>query len=240
MSTARKVSRWLQPGQWHQQLTVPQFTVITGALVIALGTLVLATPLCSGPQVGLWEALFTVTSAITVTGLSIIDVGTDLTVAGQLVLAGLIITGGIGLMAITTFLQGFVQGHSGLRARVDKGRALDEFGVGGIGPTFNRILLTGCCVMVGGTVVLYGFGFSDISNPIERLWASLFHAISAYNNAGFGLWSDSLMRYRDNTVVNGVIAALIVTGGLGWRVVNDLWSNRKRLRRVRRGRGRRL
>jgi hypothetical protein len=91
--------------------------------------------------------------------------------------------------------------------------------VGGIGPTFNHILLSGSCVMAVGTLVLYGFGFADISNPIERLWASLFHAISAYNNAGFGLWSDSLMRYRDNTVVNGVIAFLIVTGGLGWRVI---------------------
>ncbi|MFO8238481.1 MAG: potassium transporter TrkG [Prochlorococcaceae cyanobacterium] len=240
MSSTRIGPRWLEAGRWRQQLTVPQFTVVTGALVIAVGTLVMATPLCSRPGVGLWEALFTVTSAITVTGLSIIDVGADLTLFGQLVLAALIITGGVGLMAITTFLQGFVQGHSGLRARVDKGRALDEFGVGGIGPTFNRILMTGSCVMALGTAVLYFFGFSDISNPLERLWASLFHAISAYNNAGFGLWTDSLMRYRDNTVVNGVIAVLIVTGGLGWRVVNDLWSNRKRLRRVRRGLGLRL
>jgi trk system potassium uptake protein len=240
MSSTRIGPRWLEAGRWRQQLTVPQFTVVTGALVIAVGTLVMATPLCSRPGVGLWEALFTVTSAITVTGLSIIDVGADLTLFGQLVLAALIITGGVGLMAITTFLQGFVQGHSGLRARLDKGRALDEFGVGGIGPTFNRILMTGSCVMALGTAVLYFFGFSDISNPLERLWASLFHAISAYNNAGFGLWTDSLMRYRDNTVVNGVIAVLIVTGGLGWRVVNDLWSNRKRLRRVRRGLGLRL
>ena len=235
MSSARTGSRWFEPGQWRHQLTVPQFTVVTGVLVIALGTLVMATPLCSHPGVGLWEALFTVTSAITVTGLSVIDVGEDLTLMGQLVLAGLIITGGVGLMAITTFLQGFVQGHGGLRARLDKGRALDEFGVGGIGPTFNRILVTGCCVMALGTAVLYGFGFADISNPIERFWASLFHAISAYNNAGFGLWGDSLMRYRDNPVVNGVIVGLIVTGGLGWRVLDDLWSNRKRL--LRRGRG---
>ncbi len=235
MSSARGGPQWFQLKQWRQQLTVPQFTVLTGALVIAAGTLVMATPLCSRPGVGLWEALFTVTSAITVTGLSIIDVGEDLTLVGQLVLAALIITGGVGLMAITTFLQGFVQGHGGLRARLDRGRALDEFGVGGIGPTFNRILISGSCVMALGTAVLYGFGFSDISNPLERLWASLFHAISAYNNAGFGLWSDSLMRYRDNTVVNGVIAALIVTGGLGWRVVNDLWSNRRRLRRLRHG-----
>ena len=213
---------------------MPQFTVVTGALVIAIGTLVLASPLCSTDDVGLWQALFTVTSAITVTGLSIIDVSRDLTAFGQVTLAGLIITGGLGLMAITTFLQGFVQGHSGLRHRLDRGRALDEFGVGGIGPTFNSILITGFCVMGLGTVVLYAFGFTDIANPLERFWASLFHCISAYNNAGFGLWGDNLVRYRDNPVVNGVIASMIVVGGIGWRVINDLWTNRKRLQHLRR------
>jgi Trk-type K+ transport system membrane component len=225
---------WSSLENWRQQLTVPQFTVVTGALVIAAGTVILASPLCSTDDVGLWEALFTVTSAITVTGLSIIDISRDLTAFGQVALSGLIITGGLGLMAITTFLQGFVQGHSGLRHRLDKGRALDEFGVGGIGPTFNSILITGFCVMGLGTVVLYAFGFTDIANPLERLWASLFHCISAYNNAGFGLWGDNLIRYRDNPVVNGVIASMIVVGGIGWRVINDLWTNRKRLEKLRR------
>jgi len=201
--------------QWRRRLTVPQFTVVTGLLVITVGTLILATPACSSDSVGLWEALFTVTSAITVTGLSIIDVGKELTLLGQMVLAGLIVVGGLGLMAITTFLQGFVQGRSGLRHRLDRGRALDEFGVGGIGPTFNSILLTAAVIMGLGTVILYSFGFTDIRNPAERLWASLFHCISAYNNAGFGLFSDNLVGYRGNTVVNGVIGSLIVIGGIG-------------------------
>jgi Trk-type K+ transport system membrane component len=83
-------------------------------------------------------------------------------------------------------------------------------------------------------VVLYTFGFTDITNPLERLWASLFHCISAYNNAGFGLWSDSLVRYRDNPVINGVIGSLIVIGGIGWRVINDVWAKRFRLARIRR------
>ena len=220
--------------QRRNQLTVPQFTVVTGMLVIAFGTLLLATPLCSSESVDLWEALFTVTSAITVTGLSIIDVGKELTPVGQGVLALLILTGGIGLMAITTFLQGFVQGRSGLRHRLDKGRSLDEFGVGGIGPTFHRILLSAALVIGLGTVVLYGFGFTDIANPGERLWAALFHCISAYNNAGFGLWSDNLVAYRGHPVVNGVIATLIVVGGIGWRVTNDLWSNGRRWWQLRR------
>jgi Trk-type K+ transport system membrane component len=217
---------------WRQRLTVPQFTIVTGLLVIVVGTFVLASPLCSSDDVGLWQALFTVTSAITVTGLSIIVVDQDLTLFGQMVLAGLIVVGGLGLMVITTFLQGFVQGRSGLRRRLDKGRSLDEFGVGGMGPTFNRILFTATCVMGLGTVVLYAFGFTDIENPARRLWASMFHVISAYNNAGFGLWARNLEAYRDNSVVNAVIASMIVIGGIGWRVTSDLAANRFRRRRL--------
>jgi Trk-type K+ transport system membrane component len=224
---------WGRLQRWRHQLTVPQFTVVTGVLVVAAGTLVLASPPCSADSVGLWEALFTVTSAITVTGLSIIDVGAELTPLGQGVLAGLILVGGLGLMAITTFLQGFVQGRSGLRQRLDKGRALDEFGVGGIGPTFHRILISAGCVMGLGTLILFGFGFTDIRDPGQRLWASLFHCISAYNNAGFSLWPSNLVAYQGNPVVNGVIGSLIVVGGIGWRVTNDLWGQRHSLRQLR-------
>ena len=92
----------------YRRLTVPQFTVVTGLLVITCGTLLLATPLCSHENVGLWESLFTATSAVTVTGLSIIDIGIDLTFFGQVILAIMLLIGGLGLMAITTFLQGFI------------------------------------------------------------------------------------------------------------------------------------
>jgi Trk-type K+ transport system membrane component len=161
-------------------------------------------------------------------------VGAELTFAGQVALSGLILTGGLGLMAITTFLQGFVQGRSGLRRRLDKGHALDEFGVGGIGPTLNQILLIAGVVIGIGTLVLYNFGFTDIPDRGQRLWASLFHCISAYNNAGFGLWRDNLVGYQTQPVVNGVIGLLIVMGGIGWRVTNDIWVNRFRLAGMRR------
>lgn len=213
---------------------MPQFTVVTGLLVVFLGTLLLATPLCSTSRVGLWEALFTATSAITVTGLSIIDIGVDLTAFGQVVLALMILTGGLGLMAITTFLQGFVMHGTALRRRLDRGQTLDEFGVGGVGSTFRAIILTALVVILLGALVLYNYGFDDIPNRGERLWAAVFHSISAYNNAGFGLWSDSLERYNANPVVNGVVMVLIITGGLGWRVTSDLATQG-----FRRGRGRR-
>jgi Trk-type K+ transport system membrane component len=141
---------------------VPQFTVVTGLLVVFLGTLLLATPLCSNSSVGLWEALFTATSAITVTGLSIIDIGVDLTAFGQVVLALMILTGGLGLMAITTFLQGFVMHGTALRRRLDRGQTLDEFGVGGVGSTFRAIIITALVVILLGALVLYNYGFDDI------------------------------------------------------------------------------
>ena len=103
----------------YKKLSVPQFTIVTGLFIICLGTLILSSPLCSSSKVGLWEAFFTSTSAITVTGLTIIDIGVDLNFFGQVFLAFMLLSGGLGLMAITTFLQGFVVKGTKLRSRLD-------------------------------------------------------------------------------------------------------------------------
>ena len=213
----------------YRKLSVPQFTIVTGLIIIIFGTLILSSPLCSSSDVGLWEAFFTSTSAITVTGLTIIDVGVDLNIFGQIFLALMLLSGGLGLMAITTFLQGFVVKGTQLRTRLDKGKTLDEFGVGGIGRTFQSIAITATSIISFGAIVLYFFGFLEIQNNWQRLWSAIFHSISAYNNAGFSLWSNSLQDYRSNFVVNVVFIFLIVMGGLGWRVIDDIWSNRKNL-----------
>ena len=215
---------------FYRKLTVPQFTIVTGLVIIFFGTIMISSPVCSTQKVGLWEAFFTATSAITVTGLTIIDIGKDLTIIGQILLALMLLAGGLGLMAITTFLQGFVVKGTKLKTRLDKGKTLDEFGVGGIGRTFRSISITAAIIISTGSLILYLFGFVDIKNHSERLWASIFHSISAYNNAGFSLWSGSLYEFRSNVVVNLVFISLIILGGLGWRVIDDLWSNRKNLR----------
>ena len=213
----------------YKKLSVPQFTIVTGLFFICLGTLILSSPLCSSSKVGLWEAFFTSTSAITVTGLTIIDIGVDLNFFGQVFLAFMLLSGGLGLMAITTFLQGFVVKGTKLRTRLDKGKTLDEFGVGGIGRTFQSIAITAISIISLGAIVLYAFGFVDIQNNWERLWSSIFHSISAYNNAGFSLSSNSLQDYRTNYLVNSVFVFLIVMGGLGWRVIDDIWSHKTNL-----------
>ncbi len=213
----------------YRKLSVPQFTIVTGFFIIIFGTLILSSPLCSSSKVGLWEAFFTSTSAITVTGLTIIDIGVDLNFFGQVFLAFMLLSGGLGLMAITTFLQGFVVKGTKLRTRLDKGKTLDEFGVGGIGRTFRSIAITATSIITFGAIILYSFGFVDIQNNWERLWVAVFHSISAYNNAGFSLWTNSLQNYRTNLFVNSVFVFLIVMGGLGWRVIDDIWSNKKNL-----------
>ena len=213
----------------YRKLTLPQFTIVTGLVIIFFGTIIISSPFCSTQTVGLWEAFFTATSAITVTGLTIIDIGKDLTIVGQIFLALMLLIGGLGLMAITTFLQGFVVKGTKLRTRLDKGKTLDEFGVGGIGRTFRSIAITAASIISLGSFILYFFGLVDIKNNWERLWASIFHSISAYNNAGFSLWNSSLYQYRSNIVVNLVFIFLIILGGLGWRVIDDIWDNRKNL-----------
>ncbi len=215
---------------FYRKLTVPQFTIVTGLVIIFFGTIIISSPICSSEKVGLWEAFFTAASAITVTGLTIIDISQDLTIFGQIILALMLLVGGLGLMAITTFLQGFVVKGTKLRTRLDKGKTLDEFGVGGIGRTFRSIAITAAIIISLGSFILYFFGLVDIKNNGHRLWASIFHSISAYNNAGFSLWNSSLYEYRSNVVVNIVFILLIILGGLGWRVIDDLWNHRNNIR----------
>ena len=219
----------LKKQAFYKKLTIPQFTIFTGLIVIFIGTIIIDLPICSSINVGPWEAFFTATSAITVTGLTIIDIGNDLTLFGQIILSLMILAGGLGLMAITTFLQGFIIKGIELRTRLDKGKTLDEFGIGAVGATFKNILFTAIIIIFTGATLLFFFGFSDIRNVWYRIWVSLFHSISAYNNAGFGLWSDSFESYKGNYLVNLILIVLIILGGLGWRVTNDLWLNRKKL-----------
>ena len=209
-------------------LTVPQFTALCGLLVIAVGSVLLWMPWAHGQPMSYWQALFTATSAVTVTGLSIIDPGRDLTGFGQLTLMVLILVGGLGLMAISIYLQGFVQQGARLRRRVDSGeKILDQFGVGGVGRTFWHIARVALGLMIAGALLLFllGFAASESSLP-RRLWFCLFHAASAYNNAGFALWSDSLKSIAANLPAQLVVMGLIISGGLGYRVHAELWDRK--------------
>ncbi|MFC2171170.1 TrkH family potassium uptake protein [Acidobacteriota bacterium] len=198
--------------------------VLAFAALIALGALLLSLPGMQEPagQHGLITALFTATSAVCVTGLTVVDTGTEFSPAGQVVVLVLIQLGGLGILTVSTWtiltlgkrrlgLAGrmVLEETHGSLADIDPGRLLKQI-----------ILFTFVTEAVGTLLLFFRFLF-DYPAP-RALWLALFHAVSAFCNAGFCLFPDSLTSYQQDLYVNVVIMALIIAGGLGFIVVSDL------------------
>lgn len=193
---------------------------------ILLGTFFLWLPFSSVEQLGLNEAFFTATSAITVTGLSIIDVGSELTLTGQIILAILIHLGGIGLMTFAiVILSSF-----GMNVTLSQRRILrDEMGLNSLSGlvelvwmVFKIVLI---CEIIGA--ILMSFVFIPELGTGPGAWAAIFHSISAFNNAGFSLFPDSLTRYHQEPLILLTIATQFIIGGIGFVVLADIVNIRK-------------
>ncbi|MDZ7374565.1 MAG: TrkH family potassium uptake protein [candidate division KSB1 bacterium] len=201
--------------------------LVSFAGAIAVGTALLVLPAAStGTPLRLIDALFTATSAVCVTGLTVVDTATRLTPYGQAVVLLLLQAGGLGIMTLSTFFSFLVARRVSVR-----GRELLEETLSGPLSKPSRLLLatmsfTFAAELVGALLLLlrfapqYGMG--------QGLWLAVFHSVSAFCNAGFSLFSDSLMRYVGDPLVNGVVASLIILGGLGFLVVYDLAGLRRR------------
>lgn len=198
--------------------------------LILLGTVLLAFPVASaGPDpVGLLDALFTATSAVCVTGLVVLDTPVAFSTFGHAVLVLLIQLGGLNMMVLSTFT--LLLAGKQLASR-------DEHALGEVLDASNpRAAVEVARIMVLGTLVIEAIGamlltaawMSDGEPFARALWLGVFHAVSAFCNAGFALQSDSLMAYADQPALLGVVAVLIVLGGLGFAVLADLWRFRRR------------
>ena len=168
------------------------------------------------------DALFTSTSAVCVTGLVVVDTGKDLAPASQAVVLLLIQLGGIGVMTATTALSLLMRERIGLRQRMFFAGGFGMETPAGVVRFLRRILLLTFTVEAAGTVFLFaGFlraGFS----PLRALCNAVFHSISAFCNAGFSLFSDSLAGFSRTFLIPGTVMALIVVGGLGFMVLSEL------------------
>ncbi|ODC04440.1 Ktr system potassium transporter B [Terasakiispira papahanaumokuakeensis] len=190
-----------------------------GALSL-FGTGLLWWPLAAHEPLSLWQALFTATSAITVTGLSVIPTS-ELTLWGQVVVLGLIQLGGIGFMTFAALTLSLLGIRLPLYQRNLVKESLNHTSFAELKQLVQLVVrvslvaeLTGAAFLALVWVPEYGWG--------QGLWASFFHAVSAFNNAGFSLWPDSLMRSVDQGLVNAVIIVLFVMGGLGFTVIGEL------------------
>lgn len=202
-----------------------QVVVLGFAGAIAIGTGLLWLPLASRPDgsAPFMDALFTSTSAVCVTGLVTVDTGSYWTPFGQVVILALFQVGGFGIMTLATLIGLLIARRLGLAQRLNAAAETKTLGLGDV-----RRVLVGVATV---TLVVESLTFLALwlrfmvgyDESVGRAaWDGLFHAVSAFNNAGFGLHRDSLERYVSDPWVNFPVAIAVILGGLGFPVILEL------------------
>ncbi len=205
-------------------MTAPRTICLGFITVILSGAFLLALPFSSTASG--WgdfvTALFMSTSAVCVTGLAVVDPGTYYTFVGQLFLLILVQIGGLGYMTATTFLLLLLGRKFGLKEKIAIQQSLDRQGMSGVVQLVKSIIavtlileLTGAFAMLPVFAPQYGFR--------QGLWLSVFHSVSAFNNAGFGLFRDNFIGYATSLPINIVIPLLIILGGIGYQVIMEMY-----------------
>ncbi|MBN1654899.1 MAG: ATPase [Deltaproteobacteria bacterium] len=193
------------------------------ALVIGIGTILLALPVSQHGSVGFLDALFTATSAVCVTGLTVVDTNTAYTTFGQVMIIILIQAGGVGVMAFAAIALYLLGRRLSLSVRAALNSAMFQKEIASeFASIFWRILRFVLIIETIGAILLF-FGMLTQEGAARAAYSALFHSISAFCNAGFSLYSDSLVGLRDNPLVIVTITLLIVLGGIGHPVAVDFW-----------------
>jgi len=188
---------------------------------IVIGTGLLMLPRAVPPdERPLWpdDALFTATSATCVTGLIVLDTGADFSRFGQSIILALIQLGGLGLMTFGTIFMLLGRRVLPLRHQVVMGEALADEAAGRVARTVKFVILLAVVAEALGAVALHGLW----ADRPDGWFYAVFHAVSAFCNAGFALQGDSFMPQRDTWRVMAVVPALIIVGGLGFPVLMDV------------------
>lgn len=198
-------------------------------IIITLGACLLSLPISHVNELTFIDALFTSASATCVTGLIVTSTSENFTFIGELIIVILIQCGGIGYMTLVIIFYLFIKN----KLTIDEKRAmkqsldLPDLHVG----TFVKKILTVVLIIeLIGAIILF-FEFYQDFELKNALWFSIFHSISAFNNAGFSLFTDSIMGYQNNIVVLFTIGFLVIFGGLGYFVLVEIYENRKTSKR---------
>ena len=167
-------------------------------------------------------SLFMSTSAVCVTGLAVVDPNTYFSFWGELILLLLIQIGGLGYMTMTTFLILLIGRKFDLQQRFAIQESFDRPFLQGSRNLVKSIIATTLIFELTGSFLLT-YKFSQQYNLSDSLWLGIFHSVSAFNNAGFSLFKDSLIGYSDSIMVNLVITGLIIFGGIGYQVIIEIY-----------------
>ena len=192
---------------------------------IAVGTIVLMLPMARAGPGGapLLVALFTATSAVCVTGLAVVDTGTYWSGFGQGAILALVQIGGLGIMTAATLLGLIVSNRLRLGRRLLAQAETRTMALGDVGAALRLILIVFLTVELTIAALLFLRFWLGHGEPFgQAVWDGVFHAVSAFNNAGFGLRSDNLIGFHADPLILLPLIAAIVIGGIGFPVLYEL------------------
>jgi trk system potassium uptake protein TrkH len=214
----------------RRQLSPAQLLALSLLGLISAGTMLLWLPVSAARQpLTLVQAVFTSTSAVCVTGLINIDTPHDLSLFGQIVVLLLIQAGGLGYMAITTVVAAAIGRQLSVQERLTLQEALNVQTMEGLIRFVLTVFKLTLAFELAGALLLT-VAWAGEMGIARAAYFGLFHSVSAFNNAGFSLFSDSLIRYRGDWLVNIVVSTLIISGGLGFIVLTELGRRRSGVR----------
>lgn len=200
----------------------PPLILASGFLVlIAVGTLLLWLPVSAAPRVSLYDALFMATSAVTVTGLAVIDTAHDLTTFGKTVLILLVQLGGLGFVTFAILTALALGRKLTLRQQAIALEAFNQTSVSRIRSTALTVIKIALAIQAVVAIILTLWWWRDM--PFSTaLSQGIFHAITAFNNCGFSLFEKSLAQFAGDAVIILTITAAIILGGIGFSVLHDI------------------
>ena len=210
-----------------KKLSPPQMLVLGFLSFILIGTVLLMLPFSSTKGCSLIDAFFTSTSAVCVTGLIVKDIPNDFTLFGHIVIMTLIQIGGLGYMTSATIIALIIGKRIGITERLTIKEGLNVETLEGIVRFTKRVLKFTLLFELTGALILIIRFLEDFPFKDAFLYG-VFHAVSAFNNAGFSLFSDSLIRFRGDITVNLTITTLIISGGIGFIAISDLYRFQRR------------
>jgi trk system potassium uptake protein len=215
-----------------RQINTPSRVVVVAFLtVVAIGTGLLSMPMAVevGQTTSWTSALFTATSAVCVTGLAVHDTAEHWSFFGEIVILVLMQIGGFGIMTLSSILAVVVSGRLGLRARLNTQAETKTLGPGDVRRVITgvaKVTLVAEVLTAAVLTVRFLLGYGE---PFGRaLYYGIFHSVSAFTNAGFALWPDSIMRFVGDPWICLPLALAVVAGGLGFPVYAVLRQNWRR------------
>ena len=206
------------------KMSPAQLVLASFILVIVAGTFTLMLPFATNNNVSLsfWDALFVATSATCVTGLSPVNIGQDFSIFGQIIILFLIQIGGLGIMTLSSSMAILLGKSMGMKDRIVMQDLLDVNSLEDLVAMVTDIVRYTLVIELWGAVILT-FAFTyDGFEFTQALFYGVFHSISAFCNAGFALFDNSLESYALNPLVHGTISLLIILGGLGFIVLKEI------------------